>query len=302
MGLALGLGGGALVAGCSDDDDSVGFGEAAPEIARIYCNTVFDCNCDDFGGTGFTSKDQCLADVESEIRIALDEGKAAGLEFNEQYVPTLRDLYESIGCRSSAEIVYGLFYGDRTALEFDQLSRTKLFFGNAEDGGQCETITLNQNVSAFARADTCQRDLYCAMSNECRSLSGGSGEPGDPCTANADCESGLDCAPANDLNDLVCAKIPDAGGTCYGIGNLCSNSYCDLADKTCKAFPDAGEMCAPDNPANQVRCAQYTECDAQDVCRAAPGDGDSCTGMQLCQPGLTCDGNRCVTAVPAICG
>lgn len=301
LGLCFGLVSSLTVSGCGDDDDGVSLGEAAPEIARIYCDTLYDCSCVDFGGTGFTSKDQCLASVESEIRIALDEGDAAGLKFNDQYVPKLRDLYQSIGCRSEADLVYGVLYGDRTALELEALARTKLFFGGAEADAQCETIVLNQSVSAFARADTCERDLYCTASNECRSLSGGDGEQGDPCGATADCAQGLTCAPTNSADDLLCAKIPDAGGTCYGFANLCENSYCDLADKTCKAFPDDGQMCAPDSPGALVRCSQYSECDAQDICRAAPGDGDPCNGMQLCQQGFTCDGSRCVAAAPAVC-
>lgn len=288
------------VVACAADDGKVSRADAATELASAYCGALYDCGCPDLGvAPPFDDKAQCLTEVEAAFEDALSLGDDAGLKFNENYVATIKGYYADAGCRSVEDLTYATQYGDTTGIELGNVGQTKMFFGNVEDRGTCQTTQIPFPISEFGRADDCAVDQYCDASNRCRSPYGGSGD-GETCSTVGDCELGLLCVPVNDVSDLRCTNLPNAGGTCFGVGNLCENSYCDLADKTCKALPGPGETCAPDSPGTMVRCAQYSECDAQGICRKAPGETESC--VSLCDEGLTCGaGSTCQTAVPAVC-
>lgn len=292
---------GALVA-CASDDGKVGLKDAAPRLADAYCDALYACDCAALGAAPpFEDQGDCKAQVEEAFDDGLEVGDAAGLKFNEDYVATIEGLYGDVGCRTVEDLTRAMLYGDTTGIEVSMVDQIKMFSGKGSGDSReaCETTALPYPINLFGRADSCDADSYCDASNKCRLIDEGGAE-GSPCSSAADCELGLSCAPQNEVSQLVCADLPGPGGTCFGIANLCENSYCDLGNKTCTQLPVAGDPCAPDVQTTLVRCAEGAFCDAQDVCRVLPDVGESCT--TACADGARCDSSgTCVEAVAAVC-
>jgi hypothetical protein len=113
---------------------------------------------------------------------------------------------------------------------------------------------------------------------------------GAPCTANGNCERPLTCADPDADGNGTCAATGAVDQPCtlgIAMSKLCEfDSYCD-ADDVCRAYPKEGEPCVELSP-GPLSCASGLACDPQTgLCAPGLAPGAACTSLGQCAEG-TC--------------
>ena len=152
--------------------------------------------------------------------------------------------------------------------------------------GTCtSTPTITQLGATCGGSVTCGEDAFCAPDSTCTPLHG----VGQSCDQQDDCNFGLACIGATDLQSGACRELAALGGQCpyqqcAEIGVVCSPSF------TCVPAGLSGSACT-----RAEDCSRYSLCDTtRSVCMNTPTLGMPCTIR--CAGTSWCDGTMC--AVP----
>ncbi len=273
---------------CGDSEDSgggVAAADAPSVVAKALCGDYFDCGCDQSDQT-FSSREDCELGVASTVQASIDEGKAAGLTYDDTYGPKLTSLVAAADCRAAGDLGF-----DVDLMKLSQsFSDAKLFYGSAQPGQPCTTLERSNG-------DDCVRGTKCeggVCSSETVHLA-----QGEPCGGAKSCSAGLLCVSINGDGAQTCESLPSVGATCLGTADLCTTTaVCDQTSKKCVELPKVGQPCGARANVVLRRCTQGAVCE-QDSCVAAPGAGEACTVD--CQTGFKCEGSRCVAAESVSC-
>lgn len=288
--LALGIA--ALSTSCGDGDggasgpidgDPVPPDDAPDAAASTFCTAWVDCDCADYSDQFMTAA-ECDAAIEADVAAQIEAGEAAGLEYDAECFGDLLAAYESIECRSIADVI------DDVEAFVDLYATCKPFHGDDAAGEPC---TEPEDVSG----DSCAQGLACE-DGVCRSRvlvdEGADCMPGDICA------SGSYCVPVETADAYVCTALPGLGSTCLGVLDLCdAETYCDQGTKNCIALPAIGQACAATGGIFQNRCAGDGVCE-DETCVAPPAAGEPCTDR--CASGSSCVDDVCRVEPPLICG
>ncbi|MBP7125938.1 hypothetical protein KBD49_06200 [Myxococcota bacterium] len=148
------------------------------------------------------------------------------------------------------------------------------------DGGTCRSPVGPGEACLVAAGD-------CLAGMVCRGQEPGSGRCGPPAGPQEPCFRTVECADPEGRTPLVCMsgrciEAPGPGEPCPDLA--CSGAWCDLGGEVplCKALPGDQETCL-----DGLRCAEGLWC-RQGRCTPRLGDGSPCDGPWQCESG------RCV--------
>jgi hypothetical protein len=116
----------------------------------------------------------------------------------------------------------------------------------------------------------------------------GTGQQGDPCDWDGDCEEGLHC-PYRD-GEQTCQPYAGLNETCYddvsGDFTDCEEAlYCDYGEGTCQAYRQLGEVCFDEDTFDFFDCAPELGCNTTTtLCEARGGLGDACVDVGCAEP------------------
>ena len=159
--------------------------------------------------------------------------------------------------------------------------------GNPDACGTCRSIPCGGSCPTGRRCD-----YFPDGGADCVPIVG----PGEPCSAQGDCQASYYCGPAK-----TCAPLADLGDACGDglTGPPCgdSNQYCDGTGH-CRAYVSApyGAPCGIVGT-DAYLCAGSGTCDPTDgQCLPPASDGEVCDDNQGlgCLPPARCLSNRCV--------
>ncbi|MCA9641637.1 MAG: hypothetical protein H6718_08250 [Polyangiaceae bacterium] len=274
--------------GCSSDDGggSVSQSDAPNAVAKALCGDYYGCSCDEDNPSVFSSQDDCEFQIAATVQQAIDEGKAAGLSYDDTCIPKLRTVVSTVNCRSGSQVALDSSFLE-AAYEFTDC---KIYYGPNQPGEACQSLNDSSG-------DDCVKGSVC-VAGVCGPLVARGGV-GASCQQNAECDPGLYCIGIDNQNAKTCQSLPSVGQTCLGTLDLCATTaYCDQATKKCASLPGVGQACAPSPNVLLRRCADGSTCN-QDTCEAAPGAGEACA--LECAVGYACEANRCVKPPSASC-
>jgi hypothetical protein len=278
-----------MVAGCPDDS---GGGSAvgpvpeaeAPETAvSVICGAFTSCDCDPAN----KAPEGCDAQIDDQMRQALGDATAAGLEYDAACMGELLSTVRELGCRDITDFTFD----ELVALvsEYD----CKVFNGTAQPGEACESVE--------GLGDSCAVGVEC-VAELCVAIPEPAAE-GEDCEFDSDfftaCEVGTVCLDldGDGQQQPLCVVLPDAGDACLGAAQYC-NTGLACVDGTCDLAPGDGEAC---NIEGGALCGEGLECNFETiVCQPLPVGGEACTGS--CAEGFECgNDDRCVALEPLVC-
>lgn len=171
--------------------------------------------------------------------------------------------------------------------------------------------------------NTCDEGLYCDFdASVCLKYPGA----GQPCP-NFECAEGLSCSYEEGAPDYTCQPLPGKGESC-DFTSCAGDLYCstdpDTFEGTCVDYGAKGQSClqapcganlacgaddkcqdppGPGEPCGGTSCSEVAYCDYEiEICKALPGEGESCYDGYACAPGLLCGSDElCQTEQPLIC-
>lgn len=285
-----------LVAGCGDN--------LKPRIELVeYDDARRSAECERLVRCGlFDDQPTCEGYARPASRASLEGALATGVvDYDGAAAFECVELLATISCdattreaRIEPDACLNVFTGtiadgDTCALDEECVSaecETPVCPKNSCCPGTCTpTRTLADLGEGCGDSVTCGADAFCATNGTCTALRA----VGQPCDEEDDCEFGLGCIGATELQSGACRALAVVGGQCpyqrcSEIGAACSASF------TCVPAGLTGSTCS-----RSEDCSRFSVCDTTaSTCRNTPTLGMSCTTR--CAGTSWCDGTKC--AVP----
>lgn len=238
-----------LLLGCKPEPE-VDEQRASDQIARAYCDQVFDCKCID--SAGFSSVEACYSTVINDLRTQQGDAVAGSLVYDPACVAEQIDRVESVGCSRDPE-------------EIATCNDCFVYHGLLPERSPCE------RVGPFS---TCNQGMTCST------IIGGDGEPRDICTpACKIVGKGQGCAYAGDGYQLLyecdeglwcdstasglCMELPGPGFACFDGAACRVGAWCDASVETpvCAELKANGDGCSSDIECESTWCRNGLRCD-----------------------------------------
>ncbi len=262
--------------GCGDDVRGLTFETFGAAGLDARCSYLVRCG-------EFPDPPTCVAyfrsSVDAELAAALDAGKVV---YDREQAQHCVDEQAAASCdltRREARVAGAC---------------TKVFTGKVKDGDECafdaECASHDCDVPSCTR-DTCcpgtckptQRpseidgacevnahcvaDTYCGKDHLCHALAA----MGNPCDDDSQCDYGLGCIGATDLQSGTCRTMPLIGESCPYRRCAELGARCD-ATSTCVPVGLAGTACPMSD-----ECSPFAHCDPAHQCADAPALGSACS-------------------------
>ena len=247
--------------------------DAPQEVADIYCEQMFECDCPE--GRLFADRGECRNSTRDRIQAVFDAAADVESSLDTEL------LYDATCLGDFVGTVEGLGCDSATNDDDDCEPPCNIFHGTRQLGESCSTF--DQGFT------DCAKGLACA--GTCFAPCGGAAEVGQSC-ASRPCNEGLFC----DASD-ACVELPGAGEPCTG--RCDEGSFCGTPDPMNPAVSECIPLAADGQP-----CMGHLECASGHCpvgsCAPLPGQDEACPA-DLCADGLSCVNEMCVRGGAAIC-